>query len=562
MQKKWIIKEPDIDAVEALHKALGIDKIICSILANRGIQTAQQAQRFLQAELKDLHDPFTLRDMDKAVERIRRAVAKKENILIFSDYDVDGVTSCAIVEKELTRFGGHVTHYIPHRVKEGYGLNMNAVSLARKRGASLLIALDCGIKNFKEVKALSNHGIDTIIVDHHQPEDNNSLPEAYAIVNPKRRDCPYQFRDLAAVGLVFKLVCALDEASSERYLDLACLGTIADVMPLLDENRIIVKKGLDAINKKSNVGIAALIEASGLKDREVNPGRVSFILAPRINASGRVDSAETSLDLLLATEEAMAQELAGHLNAHNRFRQKIEDEVLKEALNMVERDINFNEHCVIVLAREGWHVGVLGIVAAKIADKFLRPTIIISTNGGTGKGSGRSVAGFHLFEALLGCSQYLEYFGGHSHAVGLTIAPARIADFAKDLNTIAKDRLIFDQLRPTVTIDAQLPLVFLKEGLIAHLQELAPFGQGNPEPVFCTHNVTIKSTATVLGRETIKFWVSDGERTCEAIGFGMKDFARYIVPSRKAHIAYTVTVDSWQDINSLLLEVKDLQFVD
>jgi single-stranded-DNA-specific exonuclease len=406
---------------------------------------------------------------------------------------------------------------------------------------------------------LNNNDIDVIIVDHHQPEAG-PLPEAYAIINPKRSDCSYEFKFLAAVGLVYKLACALDEENKYKFLDLACLGTIADVMPLVDENRIIVKNGLDYINNTSNVGIKALIEASGLKDKQINPGRVSFILAPRINASGRVDTAETSLNLLLANDYNEAKELAGHLNTHNRMRQKIEEEVLKEALDMVER-MHFKDNHVIVLAKPGWHIGVLGIVASKIADKFFRPAIVISFKDGFGKGSGRSIPGFHLFEALLSCSKYLKDFGGHSHAVGLSIEKDQLDSFISDINKVAKEKIELDALRPALDIDAQLPLEFLNQGLIEQIQGLGPFGVGNPRPVFCSHNLSVKSNASILARDTIKFWVTDGERTYEAIGFGFRDFAAYITPSRKIDLAYSLSLDNWQDINSILLEVKDIKLI-
>ncbi|MFH1622553.1 MAG: single-stranded-DNA-specific exonuclease RecJ [Candidatus Omnitrophota bacterium] len=559
MQKKWLIKEPDLEIVESLSKSLGVNKIFSQILANRGIKTEKQARSFLNSGLEDLRSPFTIKDMDKTINRIREAISDKERILIFSDYDVDGITSCAILEDVLRKLGADVSHYIPHRIKEGYGLSQNTVKISRKQNIKLLLALDCGIKSFKEVESLNKYKIDTIIIDHHQPE-NGSLPSAYAIINPKRSDSSFEFKGLAAVGLVYKLICALDKNNTKKYLDLVCLGTIADVMPLIDENRIIVKNGLDLINNTSNFGIKALIEASGLKDKEINPGRVSFILAPRINASGRVDSAEVSLNLLLSNSYNEAKEYASHLNMHNRLRQKIEEGVFKEALELVEK-MHFKDNYVIVLSKEDWHIGVLGIVASKIADKFFRPTIVISFKDKLGKGSGRSISGFHLFEALLGCSKHLKDFGGHSYAVGLSIEKDKLGDFTTAINNLAKDKIELDLLRPVLDIDAKLPLEFLNHDLIEQIQGLSPFGSGNPKPIFCSHNLTVKSSPTILARDTVKFWVTDGERTYEAIGFGFKDFAPYLTPSRKIDLAYNLSLDNWQDINSILLEVKDLKFV-
>jgi len=558
MRKKWIIKEADVDVIDSLSSGLGIDRVIAQILANRGIKTGSQAERFLDCALQNLRPPSALKDMNRATERINKAVSRKEKIMIFSDYDVDGITSCAILEKELKARGAEALHYIPHRVKEGYGLTVNAVNMAHKEKVELFIALDCGIKSLKEVELLNKHHIDTIIVDHHQPQEG-ALPSAYAIINPKRSDCSYEFKNLAAVGLTYKLICSLQKKNTDNYLDLTALGTIADVVPLTDENRIIVKNGLSKINKSSNFGIQALIEASGLKDKEINPGKVSFILAPRINASGRVDSAEVSLNLLLSENYDEAKQLAGRLNTHNRLRQKIEEDVLKEAMDLIERSINFKDHHVIVLSKEDWHVGVLGIVASKIAEKFFRPTIIISLKNGVGKGSGRSIAGFHLFDALLECKKHLKEFGGHSHAVGLNIETKKLDGFISDLNDIAKQRIELDDLRPVLEIDAQLPLALLNQRLAEDIKRLEPFGMGNPKPIFCSHSLTVKSQPSILGRDTIKFWVTDGERTYEAIGFGLKDLAPYIEPSRKIDLAYSLSWDNWQDVNSLLLEIKDLK---
>ncbi|MFC1753356.1 single-stranded-DNA-specific exonuclease RecJ [Thermoproteota archaeon] len=559
MRKKWIIKEADSKIIDDLSNGLGMSKIIAQVLANRGIKTQAEARVFLRSGLQDLRDPFQLKDMQKAVDRIKKAISNKEKIFISSDYDVDGITSCAVLEQELKRLGADVIHYIPHRVKEGYGLSPQAVKLASSKGVKLLFTLDCGINNHKQIKNLGEKGIDTIIVDHHEP-DGERLPEAFAIINPKRSDCPFGFSQLAAVGLVYKLVCALEASNQERYLDLVSLGTVADVMPLIDDNRIIVKRGLESINDSSNIGVQALIEASGLKGKEINPGRISFALAPRINASGRVDSAELALDLFLCDAAKIAQQMASDLNSHNRSRQKIQDAVFNEALEMVNR-MHFGENHVIVLAKDDWHIGVLGIVASKIAEKFFRPTIIISFENGLGKGSGRSIQGFHLFDTLSGCKKHLKYFGGHAYAVGLSIEKENLKDFIRDLNEAARERITSGELQPTLNIDAQLPLFLLEHDLIEEIKALEPFGSGNAKPVFCSHNLKVKSAVRILGRDTIKFWVTDGERTYEAIGFGFRDMAQSLKPSQGIDLAYSLTLDTWNDVNSLLLEIKDLKLV-
>jgi len=559
VNKKWNIIEPDVSIVNRLAEELRINKIICQILANRGIKSSLQAKRFLEAGLDDLEEPFLIKDMQRAVDRIIQAVSLKEKILIFSDYDVDGITSCAILEAQLQMMKADFFHYIPHRIKEGYGLNINVVNLAVKRKVRLLICLDCGICSFNEIEKLNGYGIQTIIIDHHTPKEGR-LPNAYAIVNPKQKDCPFSFKELAAVGIVYKLVYCLAKEHKNHYLQLATLGTVADVVPLLGENRIIVKNGLKHLNQNPSLGIRALIKESGLGNKEINPARISFILAPRINASGRIDSAELSLGLLTSQSEQEAVEIAKNLNQHNRERQRIGDDILKEAISLVERNINFKDHYVIVLFKEDWHVGVLGIVAAKIAERYFRPTIIISLKDGIGKGSGRSIQGFHLYNALSECAEYISEFGGHSQAVGLNIPKENIDNFIQSLNKVAREKIVVDELLPSLNIDAQLPLGLINSHLIRQCQLLGPFGIGNPRPLFCTHNLFVKSPPQILGKDTIKFWVSDGEYTFEAIGFGFKEMAAYLKPKQKVDLAYNLLEDNMASLNPVILEIKDIRF--
>ncbi|MFH1655296.1 MAG: single-stranded-DNA-specific exonuclease RecJ [Candidatus Omnitrophota bacterium] len=542
-----------------LSKELGIPPLICQILINRGIDNKESLGKFLNVDISHLHDPYQLKDMQRAVERIRKAIERKERVLIFGDYDVDGVTSCALLKLSLQKLGLKPEHYIPHRINEGYGINDNAIRLAKQKKISLFISVDCGTANHAEIDKLNKLKIDTIILDHHKPLEGK-LPKAYAIVNPKRNDCNYPFKDLAAVGVVFKLVQALLKDDAFEDLDLVALGTVADVMDIVGENRIIVKEGLKRINETKKVGLKALIDSSRLKNKNITPGFISFILAPRINASGRMDSAEKSLELFLTDDTKKAEILANDLNNHNRQRQKIQEETLREALSLVERDINFKDHYVIVLSKEGWHQGVLGIVASKLADRYYRPTIIISLDKKIGKGSARSIENFHIFEALSGCSKFLETFGGHKYAAGLTIAKKNIDKFTDTINKIAKSILSKEKLFPVLNIDALVPLSMLNTPIVSSIEDLEPFGVGNPYPLLCSRDLKLKGKPSVVGKETIKFWVTDGKMTAQAIGFGQGSLLDLVSQSKSLDMVYSPSIDNWRQPAELQLEVKDIKF--
>jgi single-stranded-DNA-specific exonuclease len=431
MQKTWKIKEPDIGLKNDLARALGVSSLFAQLLIHRGVVDAATARHFLEADLKDLHDPFLMKGMEAFIERLKRAIEKREKVFIATDFDVDGVTSCAILETELKKRGVVLAHYVPHRVKEGYGLNDETVAAARAFGAKLFISLDCGITSVREVSSLKDAGIDAVIVDHHEPPD--VLPDAYAILNPKQKGCSYPYKELASAGLAFKVVQALGTPDFFDYLDLVALGTVADVAPLQGENRIFVRHGLDVLNQTHREGIKSLVSAAGIKQKRISTHIISFMLAPRLNASGRVDSAHASLDLLLSDDAKEADRLAGFLNEHNRTRQKIEEQVLSEAVDLIEREVDFRDDFIIVLSKEDWHPGVLGIVASKIVDRYYRPAVIISLQDDVGRGSARSVHNFHIYEALARCGGFLKEFGGHKYAAGLTVDRKHLKDFKKVL---------------------------------------------------------------------------------------------------------------------------------
>jgi single-stranded-DNA-specific exonuclease len=558
MQKLWNVFPPNPLKQIRLAKELDIHPLIAQILINRNIHDAKDAKDFLKADLNSLHDPFELKDMDKSVERIKKAKKNKEHVFVFGDYDVDGLTSCALLKSTLLKMGLNVSHYIPHRLNEGYGLNGSIENLAKHKKIDLLISVDCGITSVDEVANLNKAGIDTVIVDHHEPI-KDKLPKALAIIDPKRPDCSYPFKDLAAVGLVFKLCQALESKHWQEDLDFVALGTIADVMSLSGENRILVKHGLKQINKTKKKGLQSLIDVSGLKGKEIQPGFVSFILAPRLNASGRLSSAERSLSLLLSQDLTQAQNLAKELNEENKQRQKIQDEIFNEAISIIEKEINFKDHSVIILSKEGWHRGVLGIVASKITERFYRPSVVISLEHGLGHGSGRSIESFHLFNALSNCSSQLKKFGGHAFAVGLTILSENIDEFKLLLNDFARQNLQPADLQPGLKIDAEISLSALNLGLIEDLENLAPFGVGNPTPLLCSRNLKIKSRPALLRGDTIKFWVTDGKLTCQALGFGMGGIFEMVSEARSLDLVYTPSIDSWREEPAIQIEIKDIK---
>ncbi|OIO35629.1 MAG: single-stranded-DNA-specific exonuclease RecJ [Candidatus Omnitrophica bacterium CG1_02_44_16] len=558
MQKAWKIKEPDVELKNSLASDLSVSGLFAQLLINRGISGKAEALSFLRPGLSGLHDPFAMEGMAKCVERIRLAVKRKEKVFIATDFDVDGVTSCVLLETELKRLKLEVAHYVPNRVKDGYGLNRQAVELAKRFGANVFISLDCGITSVREIKELKNLKIDCLIVDHHEPPAGE-LPPAFAILDPKQKTCHYPFKDLAGVGLAYKLAQALGTSDPREHLDLVALGTVADVVPLRGENRIFVKHGLDVLNATKKEGLKSLMAVAGIKKKKISTHSISFILAPRINASGRVDSANSSLDMLLSEDPKEADRLAQYINENNKERQKIEEKVLTEAMGLIERDVNFKDDLIIVLCKEDWHPGVLGIVASKIVDRFYRPAIIISLQDNVGRGSARSVRNFHIYEALAQCGSFLKEFGGHKYAAGLTIDRANIAEFKAFLNVIARAKFKNENLSPILEVDAQIPLSLIDERLFRDIDRLSPYGEGNRRPIFVSRDLVVKSKPQLVGKNSLKFWVSDGELTYEAIGFGMKDFFGMVSEARPIDLAYCLGRDDWNSANLLQLEIKDIK---
>lgn len=560
MNRIWKIKEQNSDLSRSLAASLNISPIIAQVLINRGIKDEMQAHHFLHGDITCAHDPCLLKDMEKTLARIKRAVRDKENILVYGDYDVDGITAVALLKIVLTFLKANVTTYIPNRLEEGYGLNVNAVRLAHRKKNSLIITVDCGISAHKEIDLANKFGIDTIVTDHHEIK-TDTLPKAYSIINPLRKGCNYPFKHLSGVGLAYKLACALLKGTSypvEEHLDLVALGTVSDLSIQKGENRILTKWGLKRLNGTRKPGINALIEVAGLKGRDISCGHIGYILGPRINAMGRVGSPEVALNLLLTDDKDEARRLADILNRENRSRQRIERKVLAEAMEKVEREINFKESRVIVLSGANWHTGVIGIVASRIIDKFYRPTIIIALEGSRGKGSGRSIDNFHLFNAINSCKDCLIDFGGHEGACGLSIHKKDIKKFTDRINAVAKKLILDEDLYPTLEIDAEVRLSEVTERLVEELGLLIPFGPENPRPVFFSRNAYLKSEPRRIARSGLKMWVTDEKTTCEAVKFSAEGLN---IPSKGAmiNLVYSPSINTWQGLTSLQLDLKDFK---
>jgi single-stranded-DNA-specific exonuclease len=564
MKRKWEVRDCPIQLKEKLSKELDIPPLIAHLLINRAITNPQDGKKFLSPSLHQLYDPFFMKDMGKGVERIIGALRKKEHISIYGDYDADGITACSLLIDFLRSLGIQATYYIPHRLTEGYGLNPEAVKKIAAQGTTLLICVDCGISNHEEIQLASHLGMDTIVVDHHQVPP---LPSpAYAILDPLQPECPFPFKGMAGVGVTFHLVVALrsrlrdsafwaDSAEPNllRYLDLVALGTIADVVPLVDINRVLVTYGLRQLVEGLRPGITALKEVSGIGKEAISTGHVAFRLAPRLNAGGRMANAQMGVELLLADEYEKALSIATELDLANRERQGIEERIYKEAKEVIERDRLF-DHKSLVLSSEDWHVGVIGIVASKLAEEFCRPAILITLEGDTGKGSARSIAGFHVYEGLQECEEYLLAFGGHKYAAGLKISRDKIEAFRDVFEEVVKKQLGDAAFMPSLFIDAEIDVGEITPELLRYLSLFPPYGPANPRPIFSTKEKLPIRDIKIMGNDTLKLTLSGRQRIYEVIGFGMGTLGRHL-PS-EVRIAFHPKMNDWQGAQRLQLELS------
>ncbi len=563
----WNISSGDDVLEEDLARQFGIEPIISRILIARGIVRDDEVKHFLCPSIKDLYNPYLMMDMERGVERLLRAVSNKEKIMIYGDYDADGITSVVILLKFLQDAGVDASYYIPHRVYEGYGLNRSAISRFQSEGISLLITVDCGTSDHEEIVYAKSIGIDTIILDHHEVPD--PLPGAVALINPHRGDCNFPFKSLAAVGIVFNFLIALRGRLQREgfwreghypylrgYLDLVALGTLGDLVPLRDENRIFVKIGLELLTGGKRTGIRALKTVCGIDDdQEVDTFRASFGLIPRINAAGRISSPEDAVRLLETDDWDHAIDLAKRLDANNRKRQDMEKGILKEITDNIGKGSSGLELSgALVFSSSSWHPGVIGIVAARLVERYNLPAVLISLKDGIGKGSARSVAGFNIHDGLKCCASHLVAYGGHQYAAGIVIREEEIPAFSMTFKDFAR-RGIDPELRlGRVNIDACCEFGEVDERLVSQIHQLAPFGAANPEPLLCVRNVEIVSTS-VVGNNHLRMRISAGGTACNAIWFGKGHLFQSLSEGVLVDVVFTPRVHSWNGSSEIQLKV-------
>ncbi len=557
MNKSWQYYETNDELVEQISNKFNINKLLAQILINKGITEENEIEIFLNPKRNNFYDPFLMPDMEKAINRIISAIQNKEKILIYGDYDVDGITSTTVLKKFLEERGANPEYHIPNRLKEGYGLNKQAIEEIAKRGTQLMITVDCGISAIEETEFAKSLGIETIITDHHEPGD--ILPNAYAIIDAKIKTNKYPFNQLAGVGVVFKVIqsisikLGLEEKEYLKYLDLVCLGTISDIVPLIDENRVIAKLGLKLVNVTKNLGLKTLLISSGYKIADSNT--ISFGIAPRINACGRMGFAEQALQLLLSNENEQVIELARKLNEYNKERQEKEKEIFEEAIKQIDKVEERNP--AIILAGIGWHHGVTGIVSSKITEIYFKPSILIGFEGEEGKGSGRSIPGIDLHEAILKCNNKLERFGGHEMAIGLSIERKNFESFKKELNEYLRKKDI-NQIKQIIMIDAIANLKDISLKTVEELKLLEPFGEVNRMPIFCFKNLKIESIRALTEGKHLKINLRDDNMLISAIGFNMGEKSTEYKLGDRVDVVGALEINEYNGMKSIQLNLKDI----
>lgn len=554
--KRWMAVKHEPQLLEQLADELGISRVIAGMLLRRGLTDPVSASRFLHPDRSAFYDPYLMKDMGKAVDRIRRAVANRERIMVYGDYDADGATSTSLLYLALRKAGGQVEYYIPDRFEEGYGLNGPAILQAKERGFDLIVTVDNGITAVEEVRLANELGLDLIITDHHTPPQ--LLPQAYAILNPKQPGCGYPDKMLAGVGVAFKLAQALLGELPEEFLDLAAIGTIADLAPLLDENRLLTVYGLQRINSSPQVGIKALLTVSGLTGKEITAGHIGFSVGPRINASGRLDSAAYAVELLITENEERARELADFLNQRNQERQEISGQIFEEAVAEIEAHPEMLSDRVLVIAKEGWNSGVIGIAASRLVERYYRPTLMISITDGMGKGSARSIDGFHLYDAMAECRDLFDHFGGHKMAAGFSIAADRIDELRDRLNRRAEEVLTPQDMIPKLEIEAELELSEVSMEFVRELEGLAPFGFGNPGPRFQMNGLTLQRCRRV-GQDGahLQLIVGKGAAQLGGIAFQRGEEADLINEWQRLDVVGELSINEWNGKQSLQIQLSD-----
>jgi len=562
LEKRWIIKSVDKEKVNALQQALQVHQALPTLLLQRGIEDFEQARAYFRPRLEDLHSPWLFKDMDKAVTRIEKAISQQEKILIYGDYDVDGTTSVASFYLFLRSIYPALNYYIPHRYKEGYGISKAGIDYAAANGFSLIISLDCGIKSVELVQYAKSLGIDFIICDHHLPD--SILPAAVAILNAKQPDCPYPYKELCGCGVGFKLMCALEEKlqltdnPSLKHLDLLATAIAADIVPMTGENRILAFHGLLKANKNPNPGIAALCELSNLK-QELDIQKLVFIIAPRVNAAGRMDEAGKAVELFIANDKAAALHFASQLHSDNTDRREADRQITREALEILESDTTIHQKNATVVYQPHWHKGVVGIVASRLTEHYYRPTVVLTKSGEIVAGSARSVIGFNLYEAIHACKEYLLGYGGHFAAAGMTLEEKNVVAFAAAFEKVVTATIQPEQKVPLIEIDLAIDLQALNWNLYKLIGQMEPFGPDNFRPVFLVSGVWNTGYSKIAKDEHIRFSITDGQHTFNGIGFGLAKKFTLLQQQQPIDIVFTLDENDFNGQRSLQMRVMDIR---
>jgi single-stranded-DNA-specific exonuclease len=567
MQKRWLSKsKPDSKIAESLAASLNIDNKLASLLAQRGVTTFDEARHFFRPEFSDLHNPFLMKGMDKAVARLEQAIAAGENILVYGDYDVDGTTAVAFFYTFLSTFYPKTDYYIPDRYKEGYGISFAGIDFAEANNFSLIVALDCGIRSNDKVDYAHAKGIDFIICDHHLPGEK--IPKSIAVLDPKQADCNYPFKELSGCGIGFKLAQAYAQKNNiaftelEKYIDLVAVSIAADIVPITDENRVLTFYGLKKLNENPSNGLKSIIELNNLK-RELNISDIVFIIAPRINAAGRIASGKQAVELLISSTKDNHGAMALGINQTNSERQVLDKDITEHALGMIAESKVLQKRKSTVLFHENWHKGVVGIVASRLIETYYKPTIILAVEDGYATGSARSVRDYNVYEAIEACSDLLEQFGGHKYAAGLKMKVENVIAFAEKFERVVSETITEEMLTPCIEIDDDLKLDNINEKFLRILKQFAPFGPGNMNPVFMTKSLSCKGFPRVMKDKHLKLDLYDPEnptRTIEAVAFNMVNHFESISSKMPFTICYSVEENNWNGKSSIQLNVKDIRF--
>lgn len=569
MNYKWNYQPPtqeQREAARALAKDIGISPILCRLLQERGINTAAEAKRFFRPQLNELHDPFLMKDMDRAVERLNQAMGRKERILVYGDYDVDGTTAVTLVYKFLQQFYSNIDYYIPDRYNEGYGVSQKGVDYAYETGVKLVIVLDCGIKAVEEIGYAKSKDIDFIICDHHVPDE--VLPPAVAILNPKRFDSTYPYSHLSGCGVGFKFMQAfainngIDVSQLTPLLDLVAVSIASDIVPIMGENRILAYHGLRQLNSNPSVGLKAIIDVCGLSEREINMSDIVFKIGPRINASGRIQNGKEAVDLLIEKDFQTALEKSNLINKYNETRKDLDKNMTEEANRIVDNLESLDQQRSIVIYNEAWHKGVIGIVASRLTEIYYRPTVVLTRTENMATGSARSVSGFDVYKAIEHCRDLLENFGGHTYAAGLSMKVENVAEFTRRFEEYVTEHILPEQTNATIDINAQLDFRDITPKFFFDLKKFSPFGPDNLKPIFATLNVYDYGTSKVVGRdqEHIKLELVDNKsnNVMNGIAFGQSSQARYIKTKQSFNICYTIEENTHKR-GDIQLQIEDIK---